>query len=214
MALVLRPKRLFYTPTGNELPPLQMHLRKVADKIGAEIIIPKGPSLASLIYEFQAVPNFRMRWCTRAIKIQPAMAYIHTHPDVRLAVGLRADEPQREGMYGIPDDRYCFPLRERNMGLDDVLQVCREEQCEPPVRTDCAVCFYQRIGEWFALWRDWPKHWAQGVAWERWTGHTLRSEERDTWPAAMEGLQREFERGRRPRPRDMEIRPRCRLCSM
>jgi len=216
MAIRLRAKYLFFTPTGNELPPVAEHIERVRAMLGAELIIPPGPSLASTIELFQCLPNWQKRFCTRLIKIKPAMAWMHEHPDAIMAVGLRADEETREGIYGLPDERYKFPLREAGWGLEEVLKCCEDHNVAIPTRTDCAVCFFQRLGEWWQLWRDWPDYWQQGEAWEDKIGHTFRSPSRDTWPASMRGLRERFERGDKPRGADdVHARERrCRVCTL
>lgn len=70
---------LLFTPTGNELPDLVAHLRRVSDHVGREIIVPPNRSLALWIEHFKALPNNRQRWCTRLIKIEPCVAW----PDLR-----------------------------------------------------------------------------------------------------------------------------------
>src|SRR5690606_33475127 len=71
-------------------------------------------------------------------------------------VGLRADEVSRPGMV-FPDAdgvRMDFPLQRWGWSLPDVLASLEARGIEVPDRTDCAMCFWQRIGEWFLLWRD------------------------------------------------------------
>jgi hypothetical protein len=137
------------------------------------------------------------------------------NPDFRLSVGLRVDEETRDGIYGLPEHRYWFPFREWGWGLADIEHVLRENDVEVPARTDCAVCPYQRLGEWWRLWRDWPDLWAQGEAWEEQTGHTFRNASRDTWPASMKGLRKRFENGSKPRGADSgEAGARCRVCTL
>lgn len=54
------------TPTGNELSPMKAHWRHLEDILGKKLIIPEGtPTLEGLIQIQKALPNFRMRWCTR-----------------------------------------------------------------------------------------------------------------------------------------------------
>lgn len=105
---------LLFTPTGDELPELLAHLQLISDRLGKEIIVPKGPSLDQLIREFQALPNHRQRWCTRMIKIVPCIAFLKSQPGSTLCVGLRADEETRVGLYG-DFAKYRYPLRELNM---------------------------------------------------------------------------------------------------
>lgn len=68
-----------------------------------------------------------------------------------------------------------------------------------PKRTDCMLCYGQRIGEWYGLWRGRPDEFQKGVDLEERIGHTFRSPRRDTWPAALKDLREEFESGRLPR---------------
>ena len=51
--------------------------------------------LAGLIKQWNALPNWRQRWCTRVLKIEPFAAYLMRHSPARFYVGLRADEEAR-----------------------------------------------------------------------------------------------------------------------
>lgn len=189
---------LLFTATGNELPELRAHLERVAAMVCAPIVEPKGPSLDSLITEFAALPNWRQRWCTRMIKIEPCIAYLKAHPGSTLCVGLRADEEERQGLYG-EHATYRYPLREWGWGVADVLRYCAERGVRVPRRTDCALCYGQRLHEWYELWRDHPSEWAKGVLYEATTGHTFRSAGRDSWPASLVELGNRFASGEVPR---------------
>ncbi len=207
---------LLFTETGNELPEVRSHIDNVVKITGARFVTPPNQSLGDLIDHFSALPNWRMRWCTRMIKIQPCIAYLAQRPGSTLHVGLRADEETREGLYG-PYATYSYPLRDWGWGLQEVTDyVAAYPGVQVPARTDCAVCPYQRLGEWYELWRHYPDHWAQGKAWEAQTGHTFRSPSRDTWPAGLAGLQARFEAGDIPRGVDEDGRSTraCRVCSL
>jgi len=202
--------RLLYTATGNELPGVRQHIERVACETGADLIDLGAPTLEALIEEQQCLPNFRMRWCTRMIKIEPAAAWLRDRPGAVLCVGLRADEEGRAG--GTYDAEVRYPLREWGWDEQKVLAYCVARGFSPPKRTDCALCFYQTIAEWHDLWLEHPGIYAQGEAWEAMVGHTLRSPGRDTWPAALVDLRAEFEKGRIPRRR--QRRTMCRVCSL
>lgn len=189
---------LLYTATGNELPELRAHLERVAEMVGAPLVEPKAPTLDGLIQEFHALPNWRQRWCTRMIKIEPCIAYLRAHPGATLCVGLRADEEERQGIYG-EHATYRYPLREWGWGVGDVLRYCAERGVRVPRRTDCALCYGQRLSEWYELWRDHPAEYAKGVAYEAATGHTFRSDGRDSWPASLVELGNRFASGEVPR---------------
>lgn len=206
---------LLFTPTGNELPELVEHMDRVVAKVGKRLIVPPNRTLADWINHFDALPNNRQRWCTRLIKIEPCIAYLKSHPDTTLCVGLRADEMTRDGLYGA-HATYRYPLREAAMDLEAVLSLCDRHDLRPKIRTDCAVCPYQRLAEWYWLWRDNRAEWDKGEAWEAQTGHTFRSPSRDTWPAAMKDLRARFESGDMPdRSLKNMVRDRaCRVCSL
>ena len=198
---------LMHTATGNELPGVREHIERVSEACEAPIVDLKAPTLEQLIDEQKCLPNWRMRWCTRMIKIEPALEFYKTRPGEVVCVGLRADEEGRVGIEGA-DVRY--PLREWNWGLDEVVRYCEQRGFEPPKRTDCAVCFYQTLHEWWSLWYYHPKEYAQGEQWEFETGHTFRSPQRDTWPAGLRELREEFEEGREPKQRNRKVM--CRVC--
>ncbi len=214
MVLHLRPQYLFFTATGNELLPVYAHIDHVAQMVGATVIRAPAPTLGELIKHFRALPNPRMRWCTRMIKIRPAITWMKLHPNHRLAVGLRDDEPQRDGIYGLPADRYWMPMKDWGWGIESVEACLKHHDITIPERTDCAVCPYQRLGEWWKLWKRWPEEWAQGEAWEEQIGHTFRSPSRDTWPASMRGLAARFRDGEVPRGIGDKPGKRCRVCTM
>ena len=203
---------LLFTPTGNELPALGAHMAAVVAKVGKRLILPPNRSLAEWIAHFDALPNNRQRWCTRLIKIEPCIAYLKSHPGITLGIGLRSDEETRQGLYG-EHAAYRYPLREAGMDLAAVLALCERHDLLPGFRTDCAVCPYQRLIEWYALWRDHLDLWMQGEAWEEQVGHTFRSPSRDSWPANMKEMRVRFEAGeipKRSKPREQA----CRVCSL
>jgi len=209
---------LMFTPTGNELPAVFEHIDRVVSIVKQPIVVPPNPSLKHLIDTFNRIPNWRQRWCTRMIKIEPCIAYLVAHPGSELMVGLRADEEERQGLYG-PYATYRYPLREWGWGLAQVLAYCEKwgEQVRVPVRTDCALCYDQRLSEWWALWKKHPDLFQEGVDYETRIGHTFRSNGRDTWPAKLEELRAEFEGGRVPRgavEEDEDDLSRCRVCRL
>lgn len=225
-ALVLRMAELgedfecLYTPTGNELPDLQAHIDAVMARLNRPLITLTNGTLFSRIDRLNALPSWRMRWCTRELKIVPCIAYLKEHPGLTLCVGLRADEEEREGLYG-PYATYRYPLREWGWGLREVWKYLREKGVSIPRRTDCALCYDQRLNEWYALWQQHPEEYAKGETYEAKTGHTFRSKQRDSWPASLAELRQKFEAGYRPRGADdqmaLDFAPemaRCRVCRL
>lgn len=206
------------TPTGNEPPEWFAHIKRLRDRIGPIIPIMHTGGLEGLIKEWNALPNWRQRWCTRVLKIEPFARFLEANSPAKFYVGLRADEERREGgdYQMVPNVEMIFPLREANMGLQDVLTFLSTRQQSIPKRTDCMLCFFQRLIEWYELWRDNYPAYQQGIIWEKMTGHTFRSPGRDTWPAGLADLELDFISGRIPKDtrRDKIADMKCRVCRL
>lgn len=199
--------------TGNELPEMVDHWKKLEDMLGSQIIrVRHSRDLIEEIRHQKMLPSVFARWCTRILKIEPTIAYMDSLPDgSTLYVGLRADEEPRRGIYS-EDMVIDFPLRRHNMGEDDVWAYLARRGVDIPKRTDCAMCPYQRLGEWRDLWNENRQMYIEAVQLEEEIGATFRSPGRDTWPAPLQRLAEEFERGRKLR--EYKRGNTCRVCSL
>lgn len=234
MALALRvwePAEYVYviTPTGNELPEMIGHWLKLVDLLGAPLTPVSTKSLQGEIKRQRALPNHRARWCTRLLKLEPYYRWLATQGCVISYVGLRADEHSRPGMIFPDTDEgdilMDFPMRRWGWTLADVLQFLSDMGVTVPERTDCAMCFWQTLAEWWLLWRDHPEKYAEAEGLEAWVSaerdepFTLRSAQRDTWPASLKDLRLRFESGDVP-TRSLAIRDKkrqvgaCRVCTL
>lgn len=219
--------RYVITPTGDELPDMVAHWDLCAAMLGTPLEVVGTRTLFGLCLELEAIPNHRARWCTRKIKLEPYYKWLATLGPVTSHVGLRADEGDRPGMVfvsagGIQMD---FPMQRWGWTLEDVLSFLDFLGVAVPDRSDCAVCFWQKLGEWYLLWRDHRERFNRGVFIEdhvtaiRGKAHTFRSEQRDSWPASLRELGAEFEKGRIP-TRSLAIMDRrravgsCRVCTL
>jgi len=205
---------LLHTTAGDEFSSVADSIERTANLVGVDVIYPPAPTLYELILHYKALPNWRQRWCTRQIKIEPCIKWFIDNPGNVLLIGLRADEEHRRGLYGDAVE-YRYPLREWGWGLSEVLERTKDA-CIPP-RTDCGLCFFQGITDWQRLLLDHPEHYDWGEQLEDWTGHTFRSPGRDTWPAGLSDLRHEFERGMVPRDDARQTTmfdDQCRICSM
>lgn len=226
LALALKerePRDYIYvcTPTGRELPEMEAHWTRLEEILNSPILRLMHPGgLDRLIEEQGALPNWRQRWCTRIAKVEVYATFMRTLAATGPAiayVGLRADEEAREGVtYGfIPGVSTRWPMREWGWSLRDVRGYLATKHIEIPRRTDCDYCFFQRLIEWWELWQNHPERYAQAEAHEARVGHTFRSPGRDTWPADLAGLRKEFEAGRIPRETRSALRDAtCRVCTL
>lgn len=206
------------TPTGDEPPEMFAHWRKLGQMLGRRIQpVTYRTGLDGLIREQGALPNWRQRWCTRVLKIEPYAAWLMKNSPAVSYVGLRSDEEEREGgdYADVPHVKMDFPLRRWGWGLAEVMGYLDQRGVSIPKRTDCRKCFFQRLIEWFELWRDDPEAWFSAEAQEAATGYTFRSPGRDTQPTALKDLREKFERGWVPKDtrRDPIGDLKCRVCS-
>lgn len=221
-----RPYNYLITPTGDELPEMFEFWRWLGslEALGKPLMPIMANTLKKLIREQKAIPNNRMRFCTRMLKIEPYREFLKQQTAIGPVVsyvGLRADEEGRAG--GAYDDiagvTMRFPLREWSMGENEVQSGLAERGIVVPDRTDCARCYHQRLGEWWLLWNDYPEIFADAEADEVELGHTWRNPSRDTWPAALSDLRKRFENGEVP-PRTVRqydlfrTSGECRVCTM
>jgi len=206
------------TPTGDELPDMVAHWVRIGDRLGSRLWpISSGKSLDGLCADYSALPNWRQRWCTRRLKIEPYGAWLAEmvkHGPVVSYVGLRADEPDREGgdYAGIGDVDMRFPMRDWGWSLADVLDYLASIGVVIPRRTDCAKCYHQTLSEWWFLWSEHPEIYADAEAMEARYGHTFRSPSRDTWPAALSEMRLRFAAGEVPQSRKRTTQ--CRVCTL
>lgn len=220
-----RPYVYVCTPTGNELPEMFAHWRAIGERLGRRILPIMAGTLEKTIREQKTLPNFRMRFCTRILKIEPYHAWLSERAKegpVVSYVGLRADEPGRAGgaYDDIPGVTMRFPLRE--WGFDDpmVLSALAERGVSIPRRTDCALCYHQRIGEWWLLWKEYPDQFEAGVKLEEEMGGTFRTPGRDSWPSSLAEMRARFEAGDVPvaslkrMDRERMASGACRVCSL
>ncbi len=219
----LEPRDYTYliTPTGDELPEMEAHWAHIETLLGKPLVRVTNGTLNSWIDHFGALPNFRQRWCTRLLKIEPCIAFLRARPGSTLYVGLRADEEERKGIYSeMVTNR--FPLREWGWGLAEVKGYLRAKGIRIPERTDCARCYGQRLVEWKRLLTKYPDRYAEAEAQEERIGNTFRSPGRDTWPASLRELRQAFDEGKAVRGEPSRQMPMfgdeegeaCRVCSL
>ncbi|MCP4552494.1 MAG: phosphoadenosine phosphosulfate reductase family protein [Bacteroidetes bacterium] len=222
----IKPRNYIYfcTPTGDELPDMEDHWQKLSRILKQPILRlrdPDYPTIYDLIDHFQMLPNWRARWCTRILKIETAQQFYNLVKPAVIYVGLRADEEKRQGnkLYDA-DIKQVFPMQEWGWGIKEVQKYLREKGITIPRRTDCAMCFYQRIGEWWDLWKYYPDYFKKVADLEDKIKYTLMSPgKHKNWPHKLSDLSNEFKKGRVPRGANSQMdlfndSSKCRVCSL
>jgi len=213
------------TPTGDELPPMFKHWNDLGERLGRRLVPIMAGTLQGVIRQQKMLPNFRARFCTRILKIEPYRKMLIEQASIGPVVsyvGLRADEEGRAGgAYADVDGvTMRFPLREMGYGEDEVQATLRRFEVICPNRTDCGTCYHQRIGEWYEFWRDYRSAAMEAVDIEAEMGGTFRTPGRDSWPTALKDLFAEFQRGSIPTislnrmTRERMVAGGCRVCAM
>ena len=215
-----RPYTYVYTPTGDELPEMEMHIARLELMLGKPIIRLTNGTLATQIEQNHMLPNVFSRWCTRLLKLRPAGKFYAEFAPVVCYVGIRDDEDEREGTRpggdGAPvgtEVVQVFPFQLWGWDIDDVWAFLDERGVNIPERTDCARCPYQKLGEWYNLWLYHRYVYLDAEADEAKWGHTFRSPQRDTWPAALRELRELFEAGKIPERSLRMMEKRRGMCS-
>ncbi|MCG9730948.1 phosphoadenosine phosphosulfate reductase family protein, partial [Shewanella sp. Isolate13] len=196
LALYMRDKHpevdliYYFTDTGKELPEVIDFVNRLEGYVGKKIIDPYEEICTSnrekkdfdywLKQHNNYLPSPQARWCTIQMKLVPFEKWIQRYLDdgyeVVTYVGIRSDEPYREG-YQVTANKNItvrMPFREDDIdlqGVKDILQNAdlfadTEEAKGNPnssqakglpgyydwrSRSGCTFCFYQRKIEWVRL---------------------------------------------------------------
>ncbi len=129
------------------------------------------------------LPSSRMRWCTRMLKIKPFEKYIGDE-QVRMYVGIRADEDRSAYVSTKPNIVPVLPFKEAGITIDGVHLILRESGIGFPdyyswrTRSGCYFCFFQRRVEWVGLLEKHPDLFEKAKKYEKTDPETG---ERFTW---------------------------------
>ncbi len=165
------------TPTGDELPEMHTHWKTLEGILQQPIIQlhhPKHNTIYDLIDHMQMLPNFRARWCTTILKLETIGYFYSLIKPATVYVGLRADEMKREGNKLFDNSiTQAFPMQEWGWTKSDVWKYLNKHKINISRRTDCAMCFYQRLDEWYSLWEQYPEIYKKIEDLEFEIGHSL-----------------------------------------
>jgi len=185
---------LYFTDTGTELDELYDYLDKLEKYLEKPIYrikswvdedkkihhkAPEGEDGSTpfndVLYNkyngFLPAPN--ARWCTRDLKIKPMEEWIGEDYCISY-VGIRADEPSREGYRANSKKTHIeavYPFREDGLGVNEVFDLLEKTVGIPPyyrwkTRSGCFFCFYQRRVEFAVLYYLYPEEFKQAKTYE------------------------------------------------
>ena len=181
----------FFCDTDAELPEVYRYLDKLEVYLDKEIIRLKGniPNNTS-VFEYHLdrfggmLPDARMRWCTREMKLKPFEKFIGNKQAISY-VGIRADEPHREG-YRITSKSTVtpvYPFKDDGLVRADIFRILEKsvgipEYYEWRSRSGCYFCFFQRKDEWIGLSEHHPDLFKKATDFEKYDKESGR---RFTW---------------------------------
>jgi len=177
-----------FSDTDKELPETYDYLAKIEAFLGKQIIrlrADRGFDHWLQVYGGY-LPSPRMRWCTKMLKIRPFEAWVEQlgEVDVRMYVGIRADENRGGYKPTKPNITPVYPFIEAGITLDGVHRILEESGVGVPpyyswrTRSGCFFCFYQRKHEWVGLKENHPDLFERAKEYEKTDPETGR---RYTW---------------------------------
>ena len=179
LAIYMRDKvpdmEYFFADTGAELPETLEFVDLMEDYLGKKIIrINAGRDFDYYLkLHTNYLPSAQQRWCTINLKLKPFEQFAGDD-DVISYVGIRADEPQREGyLSSKPNIKTCFPFKEDGLVREDIINILNESGLGLPKyyewrsRSGCYFCFYQKKIEWIGLQENHPELFEAAKAYEK-----------------------------------------------
>lgn len=165
---------MVFSDTGAELPEVYWLLPRLAQYTGKKLTVVSNGSFFQHLNEYGfKLPGPRKRWCTRILKEAPQDRYFEAIKAEQVAIGIRADEPNRlnrKPRYG--NQEFIYPCADAGMGKKDVIALCRKHDMLNPVyewrsNVSCFCCFFQRVSDWRGLMKNHPSLYAIAEEWEK-----------------------------------------------
>lgn len=163
-----------FCDTHKELPETYEYLLKIEAYLGKPIIrLCDDRGFDHWLTIFNSyLPSTRMRWCTKLLKIKPFEKYVGDD-EVRMYVGIRADEDREAYISSKPNIRPVYPFKEDGIDLAGVQRILDESGIGFPryydwrTRSGCYFCFFQRRNEWVGLKERHPDLYELAKAYEK-----------------------------------------------
>ena len=162
----------FFTDTGKELPEVYEYLEQLEIVLGKPILHINDKK--GFDYWLEQHNNFlpagQQRWCTIRMKLEPfekwIRPFLNDGYEVISYVGIRADEPWRDGYRPNENQKYLtikMPFAEDGIKKQGVLDILDSAGLGLPKyyewrsRSGCTFCFFQRKIEWVRLREEHPE---------------------------------------------------------
>jgi len=171
-----------FTDTEAEDPELYESLERLEGFLGQKIhrvVSEKGGFYDLLDHFGNFLPSGRARWCTSQLKLVPFNKWLKkirsqsSIQHIYSFVGIRADEPAREGFAASQDFIHTeFPFRALGMEREQVFALLSDTIGVPRLyrhrtRSGCSFCPFMRRSELLGLYRWNPKSFAKGASYEK-----------------------------------------------
>ncbi len=194
LALYLRDRipnlEYFFCDTGAELPETYEYLQRLEAVLGTRIArLNAARGFDHWLWVYQgALPSPQMRWCTKALKIQPLEEWIGDQ-ETYSYIGIRADEHRSGYISTKPNIHPVFPFKEDGVNKDQVLRILDNAGVGLPsyyewrTRSGCYFCFFQRKAEWIGLAERHSELYERAIAYEDKQGYeaTAMQDRQYTW---------------------------------
>lgn len=136
-------------------------------------------SFAEMVQKNKAVPNQRMRFCTKQLKIDVTRKFMLSmgYKKYTCAIGFRADEHERVARRK-PRWKFVkdwFPLYDSGITKNQVIEFWKKQPYSlqiPSILGNCTLCFQKGKGAILAILRDFPELAEPWIADEEMAGHT------------------------------------------
>ena len=174
--------KIIFCDTGVEFPQMYDHIKKVENYIGREITIVKseksfeyymcdhiktrGKNKGKKGYGWM---DFRNRWCTSQLKIQPYNRYLKQYKKQGYEIieyhGIAVDEKERTEKNKSKDRIIKYPLVDWEMTEKDCLEYCYSLGFDwgglykKFNRVSCYLCPLSRLGEIEIVYKYFPELW-------------------------------------------------------
>jgi 3'-phosphoadenosine 5'-phosphosulfate sulfotransferase (PAPS reductase)/FAD synthetase len=190
LAIYMRDKvsdmEYYFTDTGAELPETLEFIDLMEDYLGKDIMRLNGGRQFDYYLKLHNnyLPSPQQRWCTINLKLKPFEEFVGDD-EVISYVGIRSDEPQREGYISTkPNIKAVFPFKEDGLIKEDIIKLLEDSGLGLPKyydwrsRSGCHFCFYQRKIEWIGLYENHPDLFEDAKKYEKYDEKTGK---RYTW---------------------------------